>query len=1169
MVLLAGFDALLARHSGQPDVVVGTPVANRRLVETEELIGLFVNTLVLRADLTDDPPFSALGRRVREAALEAFAHQDVPFERLVDALEVERHLAYSPLFQVMFNLQTPRSTRVELPDLTFEFLEAERGASQFDLTLNLVQWENGLTGALEYNTDLFDRATMERLLGHYQILLQGALESSDRPVSELPLLTAGERRQLAVDWNDTARPWAAGALLHELFTAQAARTPEAVAVSQGGRALTYRELDERSNRLARRLRRLGVGADVRVGLCVERTPEMVTALLGILKAGGAYVPLDPAHPAERLALVIEDSAVPVLVTEEGLLGSLPPHAAEVLCLDRDEVAAESDAPLERCADEESLAYVIYTSGSTGRPKGVQLPHRAVVNFLRAMAERPGLRAADVVPALTTLSFDIAGLEIYLPLAVGGRVEVVAKEEAADGRLLAARLAACGATLAQATPATWRLLLDTGWPGIPGLRVLCGGEALPRDLADALFDRGAVLWNVYGPTETAVWSAAGKVAAGEGPVLLGSPIANTRLHVVDRAFSQVPVGVAGELLIGGAGVARGYLGRPDLTAEKFVPDPFGAPGDRVYRTGDLVRRHAAGNLEFLGRIDHQVKVRGYRIELGEIEAALLRHPAVSAAVVVAREDGGEKRLVAYLAGEAESPAAGELRRHLREIVPEYMVPAAFVPLGAFPLTPSGKVDRKALPAPEGTRAAASGAAYVPPRDEMELRIAGIWRDVLKVDKVGAEDNFFDLGGHSLLLAQVHSRLGEALGRDLALLDLFRYPTVGSLAAHLARASGESAGPANQAGLSRAAARRDAVRTEGAVAIIGMSGRFPGANGVEAFWENLKAGVDSITFFSREELLEIGVPAASLADPNYVPARGVIEGVSEFDAPFFGYSPREAEIVDPQQRLFLECSWEAVEDAGYEPSRFPGDVGVFAGAGMNTYILNLMSDPEALDRLSNFNLMIGNDKDYLAPRVSYKLGLKGPSISVQTACSTSLVAVHLACQSLLSRRVRRRARRRRLGPPAAGSGLPLRGRDGPLARRPLPHLRRQGFRLRGRQRGRGGRAAPARRCAARRRCHPRRDPRLGGEQRRLVQGGVHRAERGGAGAGDRPGAGGGGRRSRQHRLRGGPRHRHRDGRSHRGRGSQPGLTDRRWPAVVASSARPRPTSGISTPRPAWRA
>jgi 3-oxoacyl-(acyl-carrier-protein) synthase len=476
-------------------------------------------------------------------------------------------------------------------------------------------------------------------------------------------------------------------------------------------------------------------------------------------------------------------------------------------------------------------------------------------------------------------------------------------------------------------------------------------------------------------------------------LVGAPIANTRFAVVDRGFDPVPVGVPGELWIAGDGVARGYLGRPDLTAEKFTPDPFAAePGARLYRTGDLVRWRPRGKLEFLGRTDHQVKVRGYRVELGEIEAALLRHPAVAAAVAMVREDDGEKRLVAYTAGAGEGPPAGELRRHLRELLPEYMVPTAFVALAAFPLTPSGTVDRKALPPPEETCGAASEAAYVPPRNELERTIAGIWRGMLKVDKVGVEDNFFDLGGHSLLLAQVHSRLASALGRDVAdltLLDLFRYPTVRSLAAWLT--PGEQDEPSQRSGLSRAAVGRDSFYTEGAaVAIVGMSGRFPGADGVEQFWENLKAGVDSINFFSPEALGASGLPDALLADPGYMPARGVIAGSSELDAPFFGYSPREAELVDPQRWLFLECCWEALEDAGYEPARFPGDIGVFAGVGMNTYVLNLLADTDALDALGNF----------LAPRVSYKLGLKGRSISVQTACSTSLVAVHLACQSLLT-------------------------------------------------------------------------------------------------------------------------------------------------------------------------
>ncbi len=1005
MTLLAAFEAVFWRYTSAGDLVLGVPIANRNRAEIEGLIGTFVNMLVLRTRIpAETPDFAALAAQVRDVALSGFAHQDLPFEKLVDELRPERSLSYSPLFQVMFNLQNQPVATLELPGLTFTPHSTVRTQAQTDLTLAIGEATDGegLEAFFEFNTDLFDAITMDRMGAHFVTLLAAAVAAPQRSIAELPLLGPGELLQVVTEWSDTAWAQPRGLMIHELFARRAAAAPAAPAVSCGAEVLSYGELDARSSRLANHLRSLGAGPEVRVALCLERTPAMVVALLGVLKAGAAYVPLDPGHPAERIRLVLADAGPAVLVTEERWLAGLPPHAARIVCLDRDApaIAAASASPPPSTAGDESLAYVIYTSGSTGRPKGVQLPHRAVVSFLLAMAGRPGLTAADVVPAVTTLTFDIAGLEIYLPLAVGGRVEIVPREEAADGVRLAARLAEAGVTVLQATPATWRLLLDSGWAGSPTLKALCGGEALPRELADALLDRVGELWNVYGPTETAVWSAAGRVIPGAGAVLLGEPIANTRFAVVDRDFSPVPLGVPGELWIAGDGVARGYLGRPDLTAEKFTPDPFAAePGARLYRTGDSVRWRPTGELEFLGRIDHQVKVRGYRIEPGEIEAALLRHPAVTAAVVVVREDGGEKRLVGYTTGDGRSgPPADELRRHLRELLPEYMVPAAYVALEVFPLTPSGKVDRKALPPPEGARAAATAVAYVPPRNELERTIAAVWRDVLKVDKVGVEDNFFDLGGHSLLLAQVHSRLAPTLGEELALLDLFRYPTVGSLAGRFSLQAGEV--PANQAGLSRAVARREAVRTDGAVAIIGMSGRFPGAGGVEELWENLKGGVDSITSFSREELLEIGVPEAAIADPDYVPARGVIAGGSEFDAPFFGYSPREAELIDPQQRLFLECCWEALEGAGYEPARFPGDVGVFAGAGMNTYILNLLADIDALDALGNFNLMIGNDKDFLAPRVSYKLGLKGPSISVQTACSTSLVAVHLACQSLLS-------------------------------------------------------------------------------------------------------------------------------------------------------------------------
>ncbi|MFL6196328.1 MAG: amino acid adenylation domain-containing protein, partial [Thermoanaerobaculia bacterium] len=774
MLLMAAFQSLLGRFTSRDDVVVGTPIANRTRTEVERLIGFFANTLVFRTELADDPTFLDLARQVRGKALGAYDHQDLPFEKLVDELHPERHLSYPPVFQVMFILQNAPAPAVDLGGLTMRPLSVDRGQSPFDLTLMLADAGEGWNGWLEYVTDLFDAATVERWTGHLETLLRGIAEGPERRISEIPLLTGAERAELVSAWNQTGISWPRETLIHELFEQQAATKPEAWAVAFGSEKLSYAELEARSNRLARHLRGLGVGPEVRVGLCVERSAEMVVALLAILKAGGAYVPLDPSHPAERLGLVMEDSAVPVLVTESALLDLLPPHAAHVVQLDRyaEAIGRQSAAPLERVSDAESLAYVLYTSGSTGRPKGVGLPHRAVVNFLRAMAQAPGLRETDVVPAITTLSFDIAGLEIYLPLAVGARVEVLGREEAADGTRLAERLIEIGATTVQATPATWRLLIDSGWQGIPGLKVLCGGEALPRDLAEALLARGAGLWNVYGPTETAIWSAAGEVASGDGPVLIGRPIANTDFYVVDHGFTPAPVGVAGELLIGGLGLSRGYLHRSDLTAEKFVPHPFGEAGERIYRTGDLVRYRPSGELEFLGRIDTQVKVRGFRIELGEIEAALSKQPGVRQAVVVVRDE----RLVGYAVADA-MPSTAELRESLRRSLPEYMIPSAFVALEAFPLTPSGKVDRKALPAPE---AGVVGEGYVEPLGPVEELLAVIWAEVLRVERVGGRDNFFDLGGHSLLATQVVSRVRQALGVELPLQRLFENPTVAELA-----------------------------------------------------------------------------------------------------------------------------------------------------------------------------------------------------------------------------------------------------------------------------------------------------------------------------------------------------------------------------------------------------
>ncbi|HET9229074.1 MAG TPA: condensation domain-containing protein, partial [Thermoanaerobaculia bacterium] len=552
MTLLALFQILLSRVSGQEDLATGTVIANRGRSELEPLIGFFANTLVLRGDLSGRPSLRDVLLRTREGALEAYAHQDLPFEHLVEALQPPRSTSHTPLFQVMLVLQNAPQEPLSLPGLETALIEGgnRTGGARFDLTLDLAETPSGLAGSLEYATDLFDPATVSRLAGHFLTLLSEAAAAPSRLASELPLLGAAERQQLMLEWNDTEVAGEA-VRIHELFERQAARRPRAPAVAGQGMALSNGELDAAANRLARYLRRLGVGPESRVALCVDRSPEMVVALLGILKAGAAYVPLDPAHPAERLAMVLGDSAPAVLVTEERWLDRLA--APRVVCLDRDRerIAAEESSAVPSEAGPESLAYVIYTSGSTGRPKGVALPHRAVASFLYAMAKRLGWDENEVVPALTTLTFDIAGLEIYLPLALGARVEVVDREEAADGSRLAARMAASGATVLQATPATWRLLLDSGWQGQPGLQALCGGEALPWALASELRARGVELWNVYGPTETAVWSAAAAVEASTGDgasVGLGRPIANTRFHVVDRDLDPVPVGAAGELLI---------------------------------------------------------------------------------------------------------------------------------------------------------------------------------------------------------------------------------------------------------------------------------------------------------------------------------------------------------------------------------------------------------------------------------------------------------------------------------------------------------------------------------------------------------------------------------------------------------------------------------------------
>jgi amino acid adenylation domain-containing protein len=609
----------------------------------------------------------------------------------------------------------------------------------------------------------------------------------NKTIRRTDVLSASEKRALLEKLvRDRARPADLRSLpVHRLFEAQASKTPNSIATSFEGETLTYDALNCRANHLAHHLRTLGVGPEALVGLCVDRGFDMMVGLLGVLKAGGAYVPLDPGFPASRLAFMLGDAGAPVLVTQSHLGEGLDGEGAVEVLLDTFEstLAVPNDANPTAGATASNTAYVIYTSGSTGTPKGVLIPHSALTNFLLSMRKQPGIKPTDVLAAVTTLSFDIAALELFLPLTVGAQIEIVPRDLASDGVRLAGLLDQAGATILQATPATWRLLLDAGWEGNPALTALCGGEALTRDLAERLLPRTASLWNMYGPTETTIWSTVAKVEHGEGPVSIGKPIAATRVLVLDERQRPVPVGLVGELHLGGAGLARGYHERPELTAERFVPDPFAnEPGARLYRTGDLARLKPDGTLECLGRVDSQVKVRGFRIELGDVEAALFAHPEVRAAAAVAREDlSGENRLIGYLVASSTPPSEADLRSFLRDRVPEYMVPSAFMILEALPLTPNGKVDRKALPDPEPTAAGpASSARYIPPRGPVEEELAAMCAEVLGRDRIGVLDNFFDLGGHSLLAAQLLARVRETFGVELSLRALFDGPTIAAMA-----------------------------------------------------------------------------------------------------------------------------------------------------------------------------------------------------------------------------------------------------------------------------------------------------------------------------------------------------------------------------------------------------
>ncbi len=796
--ILAGFEVLLHRLTAQSDLVVGIPACGQIAAGQDRLVGHCTNLLPLRTQIDGNQSFIDYLQQRRSTILDAYEHQQFTFGSLVSKLALSRDPSRIPLVPIMFNLdrlggalrdRSAASNKNLFSGLELAIQLNPREFETFELFINAVELADKIVLECQYNTNLFDRATIQRRLSEFETLLRGIIAHPTQLIAKLPLLNTTAQQQLLSDWNVTQADYPDAKCLHQLVEAQVNLTPDAEAIVFGRQKLTYAELDRQANQVANYLIDIGVKPGTFVGICVERSLAMVVGLLGILKTGAAYVPIDPNYPVDRIKYMLADAQIEVLLTQQQLVQHLPTLIKQLVCLDTDwgKIAqTPTMAPLVNIHPD-NIAYVIYTSGSTGKPKGVEVLHRGVVNFLAAMQHQPGIVATDSLLSVTTLSFDIAVLEIFLPITVGARVVLLSREDVLDGRKLAQTIEAAGITIMQATPSTWRLLLEAEWAGNRHLKILTGGEAISRDLASQLLTKSASVWNMYGPTETTIWSTVEQLTDAQPQITIGRPIANTEIYILDAQLQPVPIGITGNLYIGGVGLARGYWQHPKLTREKFIPHPFSADAAaRIYQTGDLARYLPSGKIECLGRADFQVKLRGFRIELGEIEALLNQHPAIAQATVIIREDlPGDRRLVAYVVPTAQTatvPSNSELRQFLQQSLPDYFLPAAIMIINTLPLTPNGKIDRQALPAPDTINFQLQ-TSFVAPTTTTETTLAKIWSQVLRIDRVSTGDDFFALGGHSLLATQVISRARQAFAIDIPLQSLFEQPTITGLASRI--------------------------------------------------------------------------------------------------------------------------------------------------------------------------------------------------------------------------------------------------------------------------------------------------------------------------------------------------------------------------------------------------
>lgn len=999
---LGAYALLLHRYADSNDMVVGVPFARRGAGRFEGVVGNFVNMLPLRMQIDDTWPAQAFLRQVQLDLADAIDHGDYPFTRLVRDLKLPRSTGIPPVFQVAFEYQNASavdagSTRA-LDDgvLDVRFDAARHQEGEYELVLEVVETASGYCLHFKYDAALYDAPAVARMAGHYVELLSGSVGAPDIPLHELKMLTAPERAQLVDGFNAT---WVdlRDAGVPVLFAEQAARTPDSVALSSFDGSLTYRELDTAARRLAARLRAAGVLPGDRVGLYIDRGVGTVVAMLGIMNCGAAYVPLDPQFPTDRLRYMVRDSGACLILASMTRLEAAVALGGAVPAMAWDDAEAAADAGGDSgLIDAGPLAYVIYTSGSTGEPKGVIVSHAALANFLESMRDRPGLCAADCMFAVTTISFDIAGLELLLPLIVGARCHICPSDVARDPQRLRRALETVQPSVMQATPTTWSLLLRSGWRNEQGMRILCGGEALPDTLRCQFLALGSEAWNLYGPTETTVWSTVHRIVE-EGPSsCIGRPIANTQALVFDSRDRLQPIGVPGELCIAGAGVADGYWNKRALTAERFIEHPL-SRGSKLYRTGDLARWREDGTLECLGRLDAQVKLRGFRIELEEIERHLLAYPAISEAAVVRVDDDTAPRLFAYyVASEDAPPTSSMLRDHLQARVPEYMVPARYVQVGALPTTPNGKIDRKQL-SQRGEEGSTEPAELPRVADgAVEHGVATLVSTVLGVERVGRDDGFFDVGGDSVLAVGLAERIAETFGCAFSVTDVFHAGTVRRLASTVTARRPSSVGHRISPPATPPSPREDGL------AIIGISCQFPGANDIDQFWTTLCEGRSGMERLPTEVLINAGVPAAIAEHPAYVPVRSAIADRDCFDAEFFRVTPRDAQLMDPQLRLLLQHAWKAVEDAGYAV-RDIADTAVVATTADNGYQTLTAGATDIGSVLSTSEQYVSwllAQSGTVPTIISHRLGLTGPSYAVHSNCSSSLSALHAAAHCLLA-------------------------------------------------------------------------------------------------------------------------------------------------------------------------